>query len=237
MRSTRARVPHRPRPRPRRVRVRGRGPRRTGAQGRRLAVHRAPRRGRAAAARARAAPTTSCSPRRSSTTWSRTPITTLDEIRERFGPDVGELVEAMTEDKSIEPYEARKEHHRDQVEAAGERAGAHLRRRQAREPARHALALRERRRGRWRQVQGSARRPRPALARRRRDGRARCCPSWTSSPRCAPSSTRSTRSGRRRRDRRLRPLPRRQAPERGAAAARGGGELLRRRRRVRLARA
>ncbi len=45
--------------------------------------------------------------------------TTLDEIRERFGPEVGDLVEAMTEDKSIEPYERRKEHHRDQVEAAG----------------------------------------------------------------------------------------------------------------------
>ena len=46
---------------------------------------------------------------------------TLDEIRERFGPDVAELVAAMTEDSSVEPYEARKEHHRDQVEAAGER--------------------------------------------------------------------------------------------------------------------
>jgi (p)ppGpp synthase/HD superfamily hydrolase len=46
----------------------------------------------------------------------------LDDIRERFGPGVGELVEAMTEDKSVEPYEARKDDHRDQVEAAGERA-------------------------------------------------------------------------------------------------------------------
>lgn len=46
----------------------------------------------------------------------------LDEIRDRFGPGVGDLVEAMTEDKSVEPYEARKDHHRDQVEAAGERA-------------------------------------------------------------------------------------------------------------------
>jgi (p)ppGpp synthase/HD superfamily hydrolase len=46
----------------------------------------------------------------------------LDEIRERFGPGVGELVEAMTEDESVEPWEARKDHHRDQVEAAGERA-------------------------------------------------------------------------------------------------------------------
>lgn len=41
------------------------------------------------------------------------------EIRERFGSEVHALVEAMTEDKSIEPYRARKEHHREQVEAAG----------------------------------------------------------------------------------------------------------------------
>jgi (p)ppGpp synthase/HD superfamily hydrolase len=46
----------------------------------------------------------------------------IEEIRERFGPAVGGLVEALTEDKSIEPYEARKEHHREQVEVAGERA-------------------------------------------------------------------------------------------------------------------
>ena len=46
----------------------------------------------------------------------------LEEIRERFGPAVGELVAAMTEDESVEPWEARKDHHRDQVEAAGERA-------------------------------------------------------------------------------------------------------------------
>ena len=41
------------------------------------------------------------------------------EIRERFGGEVHGLVEAMTEDKAIEPYRARKEHHREQVEAAG----------------------------------------------------------------------------------------------------------------------
>ena len=45
----------------------------------------------------------------------------LDEIRERFGSGVAGIVEAMTEDKSVEPYEARKDHHRDQVEAAGPR--------------------------------------------------------------------------------------------------------------------
>jgi (p)ppGpp synthase/HD superfamily hydrolase len=46
---------------------------------------------------------------------------TIDEIHERFGAAVGGVVEAMTEDKEIEPYEARKDHHRDQVEAGGER--------------------------------------------------------------------------------------------------------------------
>jgi guanosine-3',5'-bis(diphosphate) 3'-pyrophosphohydrolase len=48
--------------------------------------------------------------------------TTLDEIEEAFGTGVHDLVEAMTEDKDIEPYERRKQHHRDQVEAGGERA-------------------------------------------------------------------------------------------------------------------
>ena len=46
---------------------------------------------------------------------------TLEEIRDRFGTEVAELVAAMTEDGSVEPYETRKEHHRDQVEAAGTR--------------------------------------------------------------------------------------------------------------------
>jgi guanosine-3',5'-bis(diphosphate) 3'-pyrophosphohydrolase len=48
--------------------------------------------------------------------------TTLEEIGEAFGAGVRDLVDAMTEDKEIEPYERRKEHHRDQVEAGGERA-------------------------------------------------------------------------------------------------------------------
>jgi (p)ppGpp synthase/HD superfamily hydrolase len=48
--------------------------------------------------------------------------TTLEEIEEAFGSGVHDLVEAMTEDKEVEPYERRKEHHRDQVEAGGERA-------------------------------------------------------------------------------------------------------------------
>ena len=47
--------------------------------------------------------------------------TTLEEIEEAFGAEVHHLVEAMTEDQDIEPYERRKEHHRDQVEAGGER--------------------------------------------------------------------------------------------------------------------
>ena len=48
--------------------------------------------------------------------------TGMAEIRERFGDDVGDLVAAMTEDKDLEPYELRKDRHRDQVEAAGDRA-------------------------------------------------------------------------------------------------------------------
>ena len=48
--------------------------------------------------------------------------TTLEEIEEAFGSGVRELVGAMTEDKDIEPYERRKEHHRVQVEAGGDRA-------------------------------------------------------------------------------------------------------------------
>lgn len=41
-----------------------------------------------------------------------------DELRERFGEQVVELVEAMTEDTTIEPYEARKEEHRSRVAEA-----------------------------------------------------------------------------------------------------------------------
>jgi len=48
--------------------------------------------------------------------------TALDEIRDRFGIGVGELVEALSEDESIEPFEARKDHHRGEVAAAGHRA-------------------------------------------------------------------------------------------------------------------
>ena len=48
----------------------------------------------------------------------------LDELVERFGVDVAELVAAMTEDESIEDYEQRKDAHREQIAAAGERAAA-----------------------------------------------------------------------------------------------------------------
>jgi (p)ppGpp synthase/HD superfamily hydrolase len=43
-------------------------------------------------------------------------------VRERFGEDVAELVETMTEDESIDPYEDRKEEHRRRVAAAGPEA-------------------------------------------------------------------------------------------------------------------
>lgn len=45
--------------------------------------------------------------------------TTLGEVERRFGPKVAAIVEAMTEDKSIEEYQERKEHHREQVAAFG----------------------------------------------------------------------------------------------------------------------
>lgn len=47
-----------------------------------------------------------------------------EEIRARFGEEVARLVEAMTEDEGIEPYEERKLAHRRQVEAAGPRVAA-----------------------------------------------------------------------------------------------------------------
>jgi guanosine-3',5'-bis(diphosphate) 3'-pyrophosphohydrolase len=41
--------------------------------------------------------------------------TEVVDIRERFGPEVAELVDEMTEDQSIRPYRARKEEHRERV--------------------------------------------------------------------------------------------------------------------------
>jgi (p)ppGpp synthase/HD superfamily hydrolase len=46
------------------------------------------------------------------------------QVAERFGPRTAELVEAMTEDEAIEPYEARKAEHRARVTAHGARAAA-----------------------------------------------------------------------------------------------------------------
>lgn len=45
-------------------------------------------------------------------------------LHERFGDDVGQLVEALTEDASIPDYEERKKEHRERVAAAGEAARA-----------------------------------------------------------------------------------------------------------------
>jgi len=50
--------------------------------------------------------------------------TDLEEITARFAPDVGELVAAMTEDASIEPYEERKAEHRARVAAHSSSAAA-----------------------------------------------------------------------------------------------------------------
>jgi guanosine-3',5'-bis(diphosphate) 3'-pyrophosphohydrolase len=48
----------------------------------------------------------------------------IEDVRERFGEPVASLVEAMTEDKAIEPYEDRKEEHRWRVAEAGPSAMA-----------------------------------------------------------------------------------------------------------------
>lgn len=42
----------------------------------------------------------------------------VEDVAERFGRTVADLVAALTEDESIEPYERRKEEHRHRVEAA-----------------------------------------------------------------------------------------------------------------------
>jgi (p)ppGpp synthase/HD superfamily hydrolase len=47
-----------------------------------------------------------------------------EELRDRFGDEVAELVEALTEDAEINPYEERKEEHRDRVGAASPEARA-----------------------------------------------------------------------------------------------------------------
>src|SRR5918994_5194831 len=48
----------------------------------------------------------------------------IGDVVERFGVEVGELVAALTEDEAIDEYEGRKDAHREQVAAAGERAAA-----------------------------------------------------------------------------------------------------------------
>ena len=45
--------------------------------------------------------------------------TGVEEIASRFGPRVAQLVEALTDDESVEPYERRKDKHRRRVEEAG----------------------------------------------------------------------------------------------------------------------
>jgi guanosine-3',5'-bis(diphosphate) 3'-pyrophosphohydrolase len=44
--------------------------------------------------------------------------TTVEEIAARFGPAVASLVEALTDDESVEPYERRKAEHRQRVRGA-----------------------------------------------------------------------------------------------------------------------
>ncbi|MEK6277254.1 MAG: HD domain-containing protein [Actinomycetota bacterium] len=49
---------------------------------------------------------------------------TVDDVRERFGDRVAALVEAMTDEGEVEPYERRKALHRERVLAAGPEAAA-----------------------------------------------------------------------------------------------------------------
>jgi (p)ppGpp synthase/HD superfamily hydrolase len=49
---------------------------------------------------------------------------TVEEVRERFGGRVGDLVEAMTDSAEVEPYERRKALHRERVVEAGPEAAA-----------------------------------------------------------------------------------------------------------------
>jgi guanosine-3',5'-bis(diphosphate) 3'-pyrophosphohydrolase len=49
---------------------------------------------------------------------------TVEELRERFGDRVAALVEAMTDEGEVEPYERRKVLHRERVVAAGPEAAA-----------------------------------------------------------------------------------------------------------------
>lgn len=44
---------------------------------------------------------------------------TIEELREEFGTVVAALVEALSDDESIEPYLARKDEHRERVAASG----------------------------------------------------------------------------------------------------------------------
>jgi len=48
----------------------------------------------------------------------------LEELRERFGDEVADLVGVLTESEAIGPYEERKGEHRDRVAAAGREAHA-----------------------------------------------------------------------------------------------------------------
>jgi (p)ppGpp synthase/HD superfamily hydrolase len=49
---------------------------------------------------------------------------TVEEVVERFGPSVGDLVGALTDDRTIADYAERKREHRGRVERAGEPAAA-----------------------------------------------------------------------------------------------------------------
>lgn len=72
-----------------------------------------------------------------------------EQVRERFGPEVAEIVAALTEDTSIEDYAERKEEHRARVAAASPEAHAVF----AADKAVNVAALREAYRDRQEQVE------------------------------------------------------------------------------------
>ena len=123
-----------------------------------------------------------CWRRRCCTTWSRRARPRSARSATRFGEPVAALVDALTDEEAIEPYERRKDEHRRQVEAAGADALAIY----AADKLANIRALRrvyaERGRGGRRRAEGAAgrqgrglgsrpraappRRPRPALPQR-----------------------------------------------------------------------
>ena len=116
----------------------------------------------------------------------------VGEIVERFGVEIGELVSALTDDRTIEDYEERKREHRERVAAAGPRAAAIY----AADKLVNVRDLRKLYAKIGRGVRGALqrpdRRPRRTVARGPRDAASGASGSSASSRSCEPSSTGSS---------------------------------------------